>query len=88
MTVILLKELVEEMYPLGKGYSKFMTKRILIQSFMREVQVILYYFGFPLTDEESDQKYSVFTAPYAAGSLKPDLKRPSQILLLLRVLLL
>ena len=26
---------------------------------------MLYYYGFPLTEQEYDQKYSVFTAPYA-----------------------
>ena len=39
----------------------------------RDWQVILYFNGFPLTDEEYDQKYSVFTAPYVVGSkARPD----------------
>ena len=36
-------------------------------------EVILYYYGFLLTDLESYQNYSVFTAPYAVGSkARPD----------------
>ena len=40
---------------------------------IRAGEVILYYYGFPLTDQEYDQKYSVFTAPYTVGSkTRPD----------------
>ena len=34
----------------------------------KEGEVILYYYGFPLTDQEYDEKYSNFTAPYTVGS--------------------
>ena len=42
----------------------------------REGEVTLYYFGFPLPDQEDGQTYSVFTAPYTVGS-KTRLDAPS-----------
>ena len=59
--------------PIGKGLFTVMDEEDPDAIIFRAGEVILNYYGFPLTDQEYDQKYSVFTAPYTVGSkTRPD----------------
>ena len=59
--------------PIGKGLFTVYDEQNPNAIIFREGEVILYYYGFPLTDQEYDQKYSAFTAPYVVGSkTRPD----------------
>ena len=59
--------------PIGKGLFTVYDEQNPNAIIYREGEMILYYYGFPLTDQEYDQKYSTFTAPYVVGSkTRPD----------------
>ena len=58
---------------IGKGLFTVFDEENPNANIFTEGQVILYYYGFPLTDQEYDEKYSFFTAPYTVGSkARPD----------------
>ena len=53
--------------PIGKGLFTLIDEENPNSIIFREGEAILYYYGFPLTDQKYDQKYGVFTATYTVG---------------------
>ena len=59
--------------PIGKGLFTVVDEADPDAIIFRAGEVILYYYGFPLTDQEYEHKYGEFTAPYTVGSkTRPD----------------